>query len=293
MMTSQQHSSRASPKAPPPCVEKQVDLGRREPLRVHFYGSRQASRVSPLVLHFHSGAFVGGSLEGGACIGRLLAASGAVVMSLDYPLAPAHPFPQAVEAGYDALVWAWKARHKLAGHDAPMFVAGEEAGGNIAAAVTLLARDRRGPQLAGQILLSPMLDPCLGTASLRDVHAGPVGCTWADGWHSYLPRLEDASHPYAVPGSVFRLTGLPPTLLITAEDDPMRDETQAYTERLRAAGLFAHEVVLPAPTGWPCSYLDACHEQAGWPALVQKQFSDFFASMAAAQSVQSSLLSSS
>ncbi|WP_139351986.1 alpha/beta hydrolase [Polaromonas sp. A23] len=293
MMTSQQHSSRASPKAPPTCVEKQVDLGRREPLGARFYGSRQASRVSPLVLHFHGGAFVSGSLEGGSCIGRLLAASGAVVMSLDYPLAPAHPFPQAVEAGYDALVWAWKARHKLAGHEAPMFVAGEEAGGNIAAAVTLLARDRRGPQLAGQILLSPMLDPCLGTASLRDVHAGPVGCTWADGWHSYLPRLEDASHPYAVPGSVFRLSGLPPTLLITAEDDPMRDETQAYTERLRAAGLFAHEVVLPGPTGWPGSYLDTSHEQAGWPALVQKQFSDFFASMAAAQSVQSSLLSSS
>ena len=291
MMTSQQHSSQASPKAPPPCVEKQIDIGQREPLSARFYGRRQGAHGSPLVLHFHGGAFVGGSLEGGSCIASLLAASGAVVMSLDYPLAPAHPFPQAVEAGYDALMWAWKARHKLAGHDAPMFVAGEEAGGNIAAAVALLARDRHGPALAGQILLSPMLDPCLGTASLRDVHAGPVGCTWADGWHSYLPRLEDAGHPYATPGSVFRLSGLPPTLLITAEDDPLRDETQAYAERLRAAGLFAHEAVLPGPTGWPCSYLEADHDQAGWPAVVQKQLGDFFASMSAAQSVQSSLLS--
>lgn len=291
MMTSQQHSSQASPKAHPPCVEKQIAIGQREPMAARFYGRRQGAQVSPLVLHFHAGAFVGGSLEGGSCIAGLLAASGAVVMSLDYPLAPVHPFPHAVEAGYDALVWAWKARHKLAGHDAPMFVAGEEAGGNIAAAVALLARDRHGPLLAGQILLSPMLDPCLGTASLRDVHAGPVGCTWADGWHSYLPRLEDASHPYAAPGSVFRLSGLPPTLLITAEDDPLRDETQAYAGRLRAAGLFAHEAVLPGPTGWPGSYVEAGRDQTGWPAVVKKQFGDFFASMAAAQNVQSSLLS--
>lgn len=293
MMTSQKHSSQASQKAPPPCVEKQIGVGQREPLTARFYGRRQGAHVSPLVLHFHGGAFVGGSLEGGACIASLLAASGAVVMSLDYPLAPAHPFPHAVEAGYDALVWAWKARHKLAGHEAPMFVAGEEAGGNIAAAVALLARDRHGPVLAGQILLSPMLDPCLGTASLRDVRAGPVGCIWADGWHSYLSRLEDASHPYAAPGSALRLSGLPPALLITAEDDPLRDETQAYAERLRAAGLFAHEALLSEPTGWPCTYLQAGHDQAGWPVVLQKQFIDFFASMAAAQNVQSSLLSAS
>lgn len=291
IMTSQQPSSQANPKAPPPCVDKQLALGQREPLTARFYGRRQGTHVLPLVLHFHGGAFVGGSLEGGSCIGGLLAASGAVVMSLDYPLAPAHPFPHAIEAGYDALMWAFKARHKLAGHDAPLFVAGEEAGGNIAAAVALLARDRHGPVLAGQILLSPMLDPCLGTASLRNAHAGPVGCTWADGWHSYLPRLEDASHPYAVPGSVCRLSGLPPTLLITARDDPLRDETHAYAERLRAAGLYAHEAVLPGPTGWPGSYRQSSQDHAGWPAFVQKQFTDFFACLAAAQNVQSSLRS--
>lgn len=291
MMTSQQRSSPATPKAPPPCVEKQIAIGQREPLAARFYGCRQGGQASPLVLHFHAGAFVGGSLEGGACIAGLLAASGAVVVSLDYPLAPAHPFPQAVDAAYDALLWISKARHRLAGHDAPVFVAGEEAGGNLAAAVALLARDRHGPPLAGQILLSPMLDPCLATASLRDVHAGPVGCTWADGWHSYLPRLEDASHPYAAPGAAFRLADLPPTLLVTAEDDPLRDETQAYAERLRAAGLFAHQAVLPGPTGWPRSYLAAGCGQAGWPAVVQKLFGDFFACMAAARSVQNSLQS--
>jgi len=244
---------------------------------VRFYGRRGSAGVSPLVLHFHAGAFVGGSLEGGSCVAGLLADAGAVVMSLDYPLAPEHPFPGAVEMGYAALEWAFKARHKLAGAGAPVFVAGEEAGGNIAAAVALMARDLQEPALAGQILLSPMLDPCLATASLRDAEAGPVGCTWADGWHNYLPRLEDASHPYAAPGSAFRLAGLPPTLLITAQDDPLRDETLAYAARLRAAGLVALDTVLPVPTGWPCSYLEPADPKKAWGPLLRERFGRFFA----------------
>jgi acetyl esterase len=177
--------------------------------------------------------------------------------------------------GYAALEWAFKARHKLAGAGAPVFVAGEEAGGNIAAAVALMARDLQEPALAGQILLSPMLDPCLATASLRDAEAGPVGCTWADGWHNYLPRLEDASHPYAAPGSAFRLAGLPPTLLITAQDDPLRDETLAYAARLRDAGLVAHDTVLPVPTGWPCSYLEPADYKKGLGAHPARAFRPF------------------
>jgi acetyl esterase/lipase len=279
MMTSQQHSSPGTPKAPPPCVDKQIQLRFEKPLDVRFYGRREKAQVAPLVLHFHGGAFSGGSLDSGACVAGLLAGAGAVVMSLDYPLAPAHPFPQAVETGYAALQWAWKARHKLAGQGAPVFLAGEEAGGNIAAAVALVARDRQEPALAGQVLLSPMLDPCLGTASLRDAEAGPVGCIWADGWHHYLARLEDAAHPYAAPGAALRLTGLPPTLLVTAQDDPLRDETQAYALRLRAAGLVVHEAVLPMLTGWPCSYQTAAGADVAWAAVVQGQLRDFFASV--------------
>lgn len=276
----------------PDGLDQHITLAPNCGLDVRIYGRYPDSvtHPAPLVLHFHAGAFVAGSLNQGACIAGLLAGAGAVVVSVDYPLAPAHPFPRAVETGYAALVWAWKARHKLAGRNAPLFIAGEEAGGNLAAAIALMARDQDAPRLAGQILLSPMLDACMATASLRDAHAGPVGCTWADGWHSYLPRLEDAAHPYATPGSAFRLSGLPPTLLITAEDDPLRDEAQAYAQRLRAAGLFVHEAVLPEPTGWPGNYLEAGHDQAAWPALVQKQMGDFFASLSAAHIVQSRLL---
>lgn len=277
MMTSQHFASHGRPKALLSSVDKQIPLAHRDPLTARFYGRREGDRVSPLVVHLHGGAFVGGSLEGGSCVSALLAEAGAVVISLDYPLAPGHPFPDAVETAYAALLWAWKSRHKLAGHDAPVFLAGEEAGGNIAAAVCLMARDLQEPALAGQILLSPMLDPCLATASLRDAKAGPVGCVWADGWHSYLARMEDASHPYAAPGAALRLAGLPPTLLVTAQDDPLRDEVLAYAGRLRAAGLVAHDAVLPAPTGWPCSYQDPASHASSWAPVVLQQFSGFLA----------------
>lgn len=275
----------ASAPTGPAWVAKQINIGLKPPasplLNVRFYGRHTPSAAGPmpLVVHFHAGAFVAGSLEEGGCVPRLLAAAGAVVMSLDYPLAPANPFPEAIETGYAALAWAFKTRQKLAGKNAPVFVAGEEAGGNLAAAVALMARDRHEPELAGQILLSPMLDPCMATESLRCADAGPVGCTWGDGWNRYLARVDNASHPYAAPGNALRLASLPPTLLLTAQDDPLRDEALAYADRLRVFGRLVHAAVLPGPTGWPVSYLEAADQacaEATWAAAVQKQFSDFF-----------------
>ncbi|MFN3673945.1 MAG: alpha/beta hydrolase fold domain-containing protein, partial [Bosea sp. (in: a-proteobacteria)] len=136
-------------------------------------------------------------------------------------------------------------------------VAGEEAGGNIAAALALMARDRLGPALAGQILLSPMLDPCLGTCSLREADAGPVGCHWADGWADYLGSPDKAAHPYAAPVNASRLAGLPPALLISAQDDPLRDEAATYAARLLEAGVVTLHHIQPAPTNWPNAYAGA------------------------------------
>ncbi|MDB5964879.1 MAG: Alpha/beta hydrolase fold-3 domain protein [Polaromonas sp.] len=259
--------------------DQDIPLAGHADLRVRFYGQKPAAGqpAKPVVLHFHAGAFVSGSLDSGSCVARLLAESGAVVVSLGYPLAPAHPFPQAVEAGHAALAWAWKARHKLGGKGAPLLVAGEEAGGNLAAAVALMARDQHEPPLAGQILLSPMLDPCMATSSLRCAEAGGVGCAWADGWRQYLPRLEEAAHPYASPGTATRLTDLPPTLLLTATDDPMRDDAAAFAERLRQAGRPVTATVLNGPTGWPMSYQGADSVGADWAAEVGRQFTEFLA----------------
>ncbi|HEX5738014.1 MAG TPA: alpha/beta hydrolase [Hydrogenophaga sp.] len=221
------------------------------PLELRVWGKKPRGQALPLVLHFHGGAFVSGDLDSGACLAELLASSGAVVASLAYPLAPDHRFPDAVEAGYAALEWLYKQRSRLAGKDAPLFLAGEEAGGNIAAAVALMVRDRGHPPLTGQILVAPMLNPCNATASLRQTMGTATGCKWMDGWQHYLRGPMDAEHPYAVPGLAQRLTGLPPTLILTGGDDPMRDEALAYAERLRGAGIAVHSGVLPPTTGWP------------------------------------------
>lgn len=218
------------------------------------YGRRQDGGPTPLVLHFHGGAFVGGTLDSGAAVAQLLASAGSIVLSIDYPLAPAHPFPAAAEAGHAAALWLHRNRRRLGGGDAALLLAGEEAGGNLAAAVALMARDRQRPPIAGQILLSPMLDPCLGTASLRQADLDAPGCRWASGWASYLSRVADAGHPYAAPAVCMRLAQLAPTLVVTAGDDPMRDESLAFAARLRAAGVVVEQAIVRSETGWPQAY---------------------------------------
>ena len=233
---------------------------------------RSPNLPTPQVLHLHGGAFVAGLPADGCCVAALLRQAGASVHSFDYPLAPDHPFPQAVESAY-AVLAGMQPRRRCA----PLFVAGEEAGGNLAAALALMARDRGGPALAGQILLSPMLDVCVATASLRDAHAGPVGCRWADGWRKYLPRASDAMHPYATPGSAMRLAGLPRTLLLTSEDDPLRDETRAYAQRLRDEGVSVEELVLPFATRFPVAYLEP-RADAPWAEALREPLRRFLRS---------------
>ena len=258
-MTTASSSAAAASKPMLPAAHRdvRVAIGALASVQVRLYGARQRGTVAPLVVHFHGGAFTGGGVENGVTFASLLAGSGAIVASIAYPLAPAHPFPQAVEAGYSVLEWAYKQRSKLAGAGAPVYLAGEEAGGNLAAAVALIARDRAHPSLAGQILVSPMLDPCVGTASARQAAGPPTGCKWADGWQQYLRCPQDAEHPYAVPGASSRLAGLAPTLVLTAGDDPMRDEARAYATKLGAAGVPVCFEVLPATTGWPDALLAA------------------------------------
>jgi acetyl esterase/lipase len=218
--------------------------------------SLPASAAAPaaLVLHLHAGAFVAGSPAEGARVAAVLAAEGALVASLGYPLAPQRPFPEALEAVHAALLWLHRQRRKLQATGLPLLLAGEEAGGNLAAAAALAAHDRGAPPLHGQILLSPMLDVCTGTASQRHAQADAVHCPWAEGWRQYLSCASDVLHPYAAPGRALRLGGLPPALLVSAADDPLRDETRAYAARLREAGVAVSEALLDAPTGWPASY---------------------------------------
>ena len=222
----------------------------RGPVTARIYG-RRVSGGGPLVLHFHGGTFACGSLDNGRAMSRLLVRSGAVVVSVAYPLAPAHPFPAGVETGYAALEWLHRQRIRLAGKAARTYLAGEEAGANLAAALALISRDRGHPPLAGQILVSPMLDPCAGTQSLRDANNGTHECRWAAGWHAYLRSPNDAIHPYAVPSTSLRLADLPPTLILVGSDDALRDDGLRFGSRLAAAGIAVTQAVVPTRRCWP------------------------------------------
>lgn len=268
-----------------PEAELQIPLSGGDTVTARQYGLRQAvAGGQPLVLHFHGGTFTCGGLDNGRNVGRLLARSGAVAVSLAYPLAPEYPFPKPIEVGYEVLEWLYKNRVKLAGKGARVFLAGEEAGGNLAAAVAMVARDRDHPPLAGQVLLSPMLDPCAGTASLRAAGCDSTdACKWATGWQHYLKRPMDALHPYAVPGTSLRLSDLAPTLVLVGPEDPMRDEALAYAKRLGEAGIPVRSQIVSTAANWPDALYDAgAAGCAGCELSVMEHFREFFAAPAPA-----------
>ncbi len=254
---------------------EQIDIGGgAAPVMAQVY-RHPAARPAPLVLHLRGGAFLNLSPGDERPVAMLLAQAGAVVVSADYPAGAACPFPGAVEAMYTLLWRLHDRRAQWASRTAKLFVAGEEAGGNLAAALALMARDRLGPPLAGQILLSPMLDAGMATCSYRDAKAGPVGCKWANGWQAYLGTPGNAAHPYAAPSCGSRLHGLPPALVLTAHDDPMRDESLCYARRLQEAGTPGQAHILAAG-GWPDALAGP---PAPWAAEVRDAFAGFFAAM--------------
>jgi acetyl esterase len=202
---------------------------------LRIFGKRPKSAGLPLILYFHGGLFNCGSVTDADSLAQSLAAQ-AVVACVDYPLAPELHFPRTVELAYEALQWAWRHAASIGADPTRVIVAGDQAGGNLAAAVALMARDRaapNGPALKAQLLITPMLDPFQTTPSMRA--AGDCPCR--QGWADYLPAAGDAMHPYASPLNSRRLGGLPAALVITADRDPLRDEAEQYAAKLIAAGV--------------------------------------------------------
>lgn len=211
-------------------------------LPARLYRSRPVKTAVPgLIVFFHQGGFIGGSLEESDEFARALALrSGLGVLSASYTLACQQPFPAAVEDAYAVLQWAARRPGTLGWSGELLLSAGIEAGGNLAAAAALVARDRGGPELAGQILIMPMLDPGLSTGSMRALKSNPdvagVADACAAGYRGYLPRVADRMHPYASPLQSSRLKGLPAALILSAQEDPLCDEAEQYGARLAAAG---------------------------------------------------------
>lgn len=192
----------------------------------------------PVIVFAHGGGFVFCDLDTHDGFCRAMANGvNAVVVSVDYRLAPEHPAPAAAEDVYAALVWAHANCAELKGDPHRMAVAGDSAGGNLAATVAMAARDRNGPVPAAQVLLYPVVDDDFDTDSYRTFAAGHFNTRAAMQWYwrQYAPG--GADHPLISPARAETLAGLPPAVVVTAGRDPLCSEGDAYAARLEADGV--------------------------------------------------------
>lgn len=250
-----------------------LDRSARPPVAMRIYEGACKGKAPPLVLYLGGGAFLDLEREERERpVARALAEAGAIVLEADYSSPSKNAFPQVLECAFGALSCLNSRRKYFGGTKSPLFVAGDEAGGNVAAGVALKARDLMPGQLDGQILLSPMIDPMMATASFRKADAIGMRERWADGWSHYLASARNFFHPYAAPCQCTRLSGVAPALIVTADDDPLRDETIGYASRLRAAGVKVHQHVFPAGSGWTGIY----NEKGGaWLPTLCDEFASF------------------
>ncbi|MCW2497500.1 alpha/beta hydrolase [Jatrophihabitans sp.] len=207
-------------------------------IRVRSYRP-SGTELLPAQLLLHGGSFWSGSIETVDPLARLYAERArCVVVSVDYRLAPEHPWPAAVEDGYTALQWLVTNAAELGVDPTRLGVGGVSVGGGMAAVVAMMARDRGGPRLRFQLLEIPVTD-LTGSSESMTTYASGYLCTRAallEGYALYVPDPAQRSMPYASPLLAPDLTGLPPALVLTCEYDPLRDEGEALAARLREAG---------------------------------------------------------
>jgi acetyl esterase len=209
---------------------------------VRVYRPKVRTGIVPGIVMIHGGGFIIGSVEaehGGAVMAALT--TGAVVVSVEYRLAPEHPYPAALHDCYSALRYLADQAEELGVDRDRLAILGTSAGGGLGAATALLARDLGGPALCFQMLHIPELDDRLETPSMRAFVDTPM---WSrpkavQSWQAYLgPHVDpDDVPPYAAPARVADLSGLPPAYISTAENDPLRDEGILYALRLLQAGV--------------------------------------------------------
>lgn len=213
--------------------------GAEIPVRIYWPDTDPAPKAG--VVFFHGGGWVIGGLDTHDGAARMLAnATGAVVVFVDYRLAPEAPFPIPVEDCYTGLLWTVANASSIGVDPSRVAVAGDSAGGNLAAAVALMARDRNGPALRYQLLVYPCTDMNPSRwPSMRENERGYFLTTDSMVWFydQYAPQVADRTNPYASPIHATDLSGLPPAFVVTAEFDPLRDEGEAYAARLVAAGV--------------------------------------------------------
>jgi len=208
-------------------------------LAVRLYRESEKNDL-PVILYLHAGGWILGDLSHSDALCRTLAKhSGALVVNVDYRLAPECQFPGPLNDCAAVLKWLVAEADALSIDPDRIAVAGESSGGNLAAGLALMARDESSIPIAAQVLLCPALDPKMATESWvkmgEDFLPPRQQMEWM--WRAYLPISADEQNPYAAPVAESDLTGLPRCVMLTAEFDPLRDEAEAYAARLEAAGV--------------------------------------------------------
>lgn len=218
-------------------VEDSTVPGPAGDIPVRLYAA-STTKGLPIVVFFHGGGWVLSSLDGHDAMARRLAdRSGALVVSVDYRLAPEHHFPAPFDDCWAVTSWIADNGSTIGGDPRRMAVAGDSAGGNLAAAVALRARDT-GLELAFQLLIYPCIDDRADTPSMTENATGYFLTAKDMGWFwdQYVPQAH-RTNPYAVPGRARNVRGCAPALIQTAEFDPLRDEGERYARRLAASGV--------------------------------------------------------
>ena len=221
-------------------IENRTVPGPAQPIPIRIY-KPVPSGTLPALIYFHGGGWVLGGLDSHDRECRALAnLSGCAVIAVDYRLAPEHPFPAAVEDAYAATRYVAEHAAEFGVDPQRIAIGGDSSGGNLAAVVTLIAREKRGPKLAFQLLVYPGVD-------FTDDHR-PSMIEFAEGHfltrplmdyfaNHYVPKLEDRRRPDASPLYATDFRGLPPALVITAECDLLRDQGELYAQKLREASV--------------------------------------------------------
>ncbi|MDQ0202071.1 alpha/beta hydrolase [Neobacillus ginsengisoli] len=207
---------------------------------VKIYRPKKQETMLPGVLYIHGGGYIFGSVEGNdAKCGEIIEAVNCVVVSVDYRLAPEHPYPAAIEDCYAALTWFSQNASSLNVDVDRIAVVGGSTGGGLTAALSLMARDRKGPKIKFQMPLFPMIDDRCNSESCNEITDKRVWCKEFNmfAWKMYLKNVTGDIPMYAAPARVKDYSNLPPTYSAVGELDPFRDETIKYVMNLTNAGV--------------------------------------------------------
>ena len=254
-------------------IEKTITQNGRT-VKLYIMSPQQVSGKPGVLFFIHGGVWIVGNFQNHQRLLRdLVVRSGQVGVFVEYTPLPEAKFPTQMEETYAALKWVAAHASEFGADGGRIAIAGNSVGGNMTAAIALMAKDKKGPKIALQVLFIPATDASVDTDSYKEFGTGRflARAFMKYGWDLYAPDEKTRNNPYVSPlrATKEELTGLPPALVITAENDPLRDEGEAYARRMKDAGVsvaatryngMIHDFVL----------LNAIHGVAGVQAAIQQ-----------------------